>query len=66
MIEEAKVSKSWGGARKGAGRKSKSESEKRQTVTFTLTKEAREKIRSAAEAAGISSSELLSRWAETL
>ena len=54
MIEEAKDSKNWVGARQGAGRKSMNESE------------TREKLRAAAKAAGISASELVTRWAETL
>lgn len=42
------------------------ESEKRQATGFSLPVSAIAKIRAAAKAAGISASELVTRWAETL
>lgn len=66
MQEKAEVSKSWGGAREGSGRKKMDESVKRHNVTLTLTAETRDNLRAAAKAAGISASELVTRWAETL
>ena len=65
-MEDSNTNKSWGGARKGAGRKSIDASEKRVSVTFALTAETKEKIHKAAKAQGISASEFVTRWAEQL
>ena len=66
MNESAKLTKNWGGARKGAGRKSIDASKKRVSVTFALTAETKERIHQAAKAAGLSASEFVTRWAEQL
>ena len=65
-MEQTNISKNWGGAREGAGRKCVEPSQKRVSVTFALTIETKEKIRAAAKAAGLSASEFVSRWAEGL
>ena len=66
MDESAKVSKNWGGARKGAGRKSVDVSEKKVSVTFALSPEHKARIQEAAKAAGLSASEFLTRLIEQL
>ncbi|MBQ8061741.1 MAG: hypothetical protein IJ205_07380 [Bacteroidales bacterium] len=65
-MESTTISKSWGGARQGAGRKSVDQSVKKVTVAFSLSPEHKARVQAAAKAAGISASELLARWIEDL
>ncbi len=65
-MEETKLSKSWGGAREGAGRKAMDPSEKKAACTFYLDPEHKEKMKAAAKAAGLSLSELLARMIDSL
>ena len=66
MEESAKISKNWGGAREGAGRKAVNPSAKKVSVTFALSPEHKARIQAAAAAAGLSASEFLSRLIEQL
>lgn len=66
MEESAKFSKNWGGRREGAGRKAINPSVKKVSVTFALSPEHKARIQAAAAAAGLSTSEFLSRLIDTL
>lgn len=65
-MESAKTSKSWGGRREGAGRKTMDTSEKKTIVSVYMRPEQKAKLRAAAEAAGLSASEFIGRWLDTL
>ena len=66
MDESAKVSKNWGGARKGAGRKTMDASEKKAIVSVYMRPEQKEKLKAASQAAGLSASEFIGRWLDSL
>ena len=66
MEESANISKNWGGSRQGAGRKCVDASEKKVSVTFSLTPERKARIQAAAKAAGLSASEFLNRLIDQL
>lgn len=55
----------WGGKREGAGRKSIGKT-KRVTIALSVDPETKAKIQRLAEEQGVSMSEYINRWAETL
>ena len=65
-MESTKTSKSWGGAREGAGRKAKDPSEKKVLVSVYIREDLRDKLQAAADREGVNISGLITRWAETL
>lgn len=65
-MESTKPSKNWGGAREGAGRKAKDPSAKKLQMAIYLTPDQKERLTSAASREGVTISELIGRWAETL
>ena len=65
-MESAKNSKNWGGARNGAGRKAMDISEKKAIMSIYLRPEQKAKLQEAASAAGLSVSEFIGRWTDTL
>ena len=65
-MESAKQSKSWGGRREGAGRKTMDASEKKAIVSVYMRPEQKAKLKAASEAAGLSASEFIGRWLDTL
>ena len=65
-MENAKISKNWGGARPGAGRKSKSGSPKTQTIGIRIRPELKDRLFQVAKERGISASDLVSELIETI
>lgn len=65
-MESAKMSKSWGGARQGAGRKAMGATAKNETVAVRLRPELKARLFQVASERGISASELMARLIETL
>ena len=65
-MESAKTSKSRGGRREGAGRKTMDASEKKAIVSVYMRPEQKAKLKAAADAAGLSASEFIGRWLDTL
>jgi hypothetical protein len=65
-MEENKISKSWGGRRKGAGRKVMDSSEKKTIVSVYMRPEQKAKLKAASEASGLSASEFICRWLDSL
>lgn len=65
-MESTNNSKSWGGAREGAGRKSVDPSVKKVTMSVYLRPDLKARFQDAAKAAGLSTSELLASWIERL
>lgn len=65
-MEETKQSKNWGGRRAGAGRKTMDSSEKKAIVSVYMRPEQKAKLKAAADAAGLSASEFIGRWLDTL
>ena len=65
-MESAKVSKSRGGRREGAGRKTVDPSVKKAIVSIYLRPEQKQKLQQAAKAAGLSASEFLGRYLDSL
>ena len=65
-MEETKPSKSRGGRRAGAGRKTMDASEKKAIVSVYMRPEQKAKLKAAADAAGLSASEFIGRWLDTL
>ena len=65
-MESTKTSTNWGGARTGAGRKAKDPSEKKALVSVYLKLNQKAKLQAAANREGLTISELIGRWAETL
>ena len=65
-MESTKTSKSWGGAREGAGRKTKDPSAKKLQMAIYLTPDQKERLQAAASREGVTISELIARWPETL
>ena len=65
-MEENKTSKSWGGRREGAGRKVMDASEKKAIVSVYMRPEQKAKLKAASEAAGLSASEFICRWLDSL
>lgn len=63
MNESAKISKSWGGARSGAGRKKVVE--KREIVSLYVRPDIKERLKAMADAEGIKIGELVTRWVES-
>ena len=63
-MESTNNSKSRGGARAGAGRKSVDPSEKKVQVSVCLRPDLKARFQEAAKAAGLSTSELLATWVE--
>lgn len=62
-MEESK--KTWGGARKGSGRKSLSEGPL-VTVGFSIEAPLKEKLKQLAAADGVSMSEYVNRWLKSI
>lgn len=60
------MSKSWGGARQGAGRKTVDPSIKKAIVSIYLRPEQKAKLKAASAAAGLSASEFICRWLDSL
>lgn len=65
-MEETKKSKSWGGRREGSGRKVMDASDKKAIVSVYMRPDQKAKLKAAAEAAGLSASEFIGRWLDTL
>ena len=65
-MESTNNSKSWGGAREGAGRKSMDPSEKKVSMSVYLSPDLKSRFQAAAKASGMTTSELLSSWIERL
>ncbi len=65
-MESTNNSKSWGGAREGAGRKKMGETAKNETVALRLRPELKARLFQVARERGISASELMARLIETL
>lgn len=65
-MESTKTSKSRGGAREGAGRKAKDPSAKKLQMAIYLTPGQKERLQATASREGITISELIGRWSETL
>ena len=64
MEESAKISKSWGGARIGAGRKKVAD--KREIVSIYVRPDIKARLKAMADAEGIKIGELVTRWVEAL
>ena len=65
-MESAKMSKSWGGRREGAGRKTIDASEKKAIVSVYFRPQQKSKLKSLADAEGLSVSEYLGRLIDSL
>lgn len=65
-MKKENSSKNWGGCRQGAGRKVMDTSEKKAIVSVYMRPEQKAKLKAAAAAAGVSASEFIGRWLDSL
>ena len=65
-MEKSKLSKSRGGARPGAGRKTMDSSAKKETIGLRIRPDLKERLFRVAEERGISASELVAQLIESL